>query len=81
MTGMETTAKQIAEWALAQMNDFAANGMYPNDTAMHKELAAISGVSESLIRQFRSGLRPSPSITTMDKIVGAIKSVKRLRAA
>jgi transcriptional regulator with XRE-family HTH domain len=78
---MEVTAREITDWALAEITKLSKSGQWPTEAALNKELAAISGVSESLIMKFRSGERPSPQVRTLDKLVTAIKAVKRLRAA
>jgi len=81
MAGMDTTAKQIAQWALDQIREMDASGMYKNETAMYTELAALGDLSMSLIRQFHQGDRPNPTAETIDRMVAGIKAARRLHAA
>jgi transcriptional regulator with XRE-family HTH domain len=81
IAGMETTAKQIAQWALDQIREMDSSGMYKNETQMYAELAALGDMSMSLIRQFHQGARPNPTADTIDRMVFAIKAARRLHAA
>ena len=81
MAAMDTTAKQIADWALAQIINMSESGKYKNDTAMYTELAALGDLSISLIRQFHQGDRPNPTADTIDRMVYGIKAARRLHAA
>ena len=78
---MDTTAKQVAQWALEQIRELDTSGMYKNETAMYTELAALGDLSMSLIRQFHQGTRPNPTADTIDRMVFAIKAARRLHAA
>jgi hypothetical protein len=78
---MNMTAVEIAKWALAEIEVLAESGKYRNDTHLYRELAALSDLSASTIRQFRQGTQPHPRITNLDNLVAGIKAAQRLHAA
>jgi len=78
---MDTTAKQVAQWALEQIIELDRSGIYKNETALYTELAALGDLSTSLIRQFHQGDRPNPTAETIDRMVAGIKAARRLHAA
>ena len=78
---METTAKTISDWALGEIKALAAGDFYASKNAMYGELSRLAGVSRQTVRQFHVGSQPNLSTDTLDRVVSAIKAVKRLRAA
>ena len=81
MLGMNTTAKEIAAWALGSINELSASGRYKNNTALYRELAALADLSASTIRQFHQGTQPNPSTSNLDSMVAGIRAAQRLHAA
>lgn len=77
---MNTTAKDIQEFALAQL-DAICNFPHRSDTALYKELSEYSGLSVSYIRQFHKGERPNLTTDALDRLVDAIKKSLRKAAA
>ena len=78
---MDITAKEISDWALAELKAIHGSDLYENESAMYREMAILADVSSSTIRQFHRGVQPNLSTATLDKLVAALKKAKRLRAA
>lgn len=78
---MDVTANEIAEWARASIRSLAQHPEYRTMAAVYRELAAGSGLSESLIAKFFDGRKPNPTSDTLDRLVAAIKTAMRKAAA
>jgi len=77
---MNTTAKDIQDMALAQLDAICTFPQRSN-TALYKELSEYSGLSVSHIRQFHQGMKPNLTIDTLDRLMDAIKKSLRKAAA
>ena len=72
-----STCRQIRQEALFGITNLQAHGNFKNDTALYNDLAKISGLSTSLVRQFHQGTSPNLSADNLDKLVAAIKTAQR----
>jgi len=78
---MDYTAKEITDWAWKQLDAMHKGGNWPSETALYQEISILADVSRSTIRQFHHGTQPNLSAKTLDAVVSALKTAKRLRAA
>jgi len=76
---MTETAKDLAQSALDELTALADS--YDNPSAMYRELGVLADLSFQTIRQFHIGKQPNPSINTLDRIMGALRTARRLKAA
>ena len=78
---MDVTAKQISDWARESISTLSERPEFGTLTAVYKELARISGLSESFIAKFYQLAKPNPTQDTIDQLVHAIKSIDTEKAA
>jgi hypothetical protein len=76
---MQITAKEIQASAYARIDAMINHGKSPTST--YRELAKLSGLSQSRIRMFHHRLHPRLSTDTLDDLVSAITSLERIEAA
>ena len=78
---MNVTARAISDWALTELKKMLADNQYTHETAMYRQISVLANVSQSTVRQFHQGTQPNLSTATLDRLVAAIKTAQRLRAA
>ena len=78
---MDVTAKSISDWALNELKGLVSSKAYEHETAMYRQISILANVSQSTVRQFYQGTQPNLSTATLDRMVAAIKTAQRLRAA
>lgn len=74
------TAKEIQSAAHATL-DLLVSESTCGATAVYRRLSKLSGISVSMLRQFHNGERRNLGVENLDKLVAALETDKRLRAA
>ena len=77
---MNTTAKDIQDFALAQL-DAICNFPDRSASSVYQEVADLSGLSKSLIQQFHCGRRPNLTTDSLDRLMDGVKHALRKAAA
>lgn len=78
---MKTSARQMVEWIRASIKSLALNPEYGTNEAVYCELAALSGLSKSMIMKLYSGEARNPTVDAVDRLVDAVKQATIKAAA
>ena len=75
---MDINSRQLADGAKADIIALAKDSEYGTQAAAREAVAALSGVSEGRIRLWIEGRNENLSIKTLDKILSAVKKLRRV---
>ena len=77
---MDINSRQLADWAKAEIIALSGDPEYETQAAARDAVAALSGVSAGRIRLWIEGRNENLSIKTLDKILSAVKKLRRAAA-
>jgi len=74
---METTSREIEQWAKAEVIALAASPDYSGAAEVRDVVSKLSGVSAGRIRQWVEGRGDNLTIETLDSILAAVKKLRK----
>lgn len=76
---MDTTVKEIAEWARKRLTD--SESVFGNKTALYRHLQENYGLSEFTVRNFHKGEKDNPTQRMLDALVMALRDISAQQKA